>query len=289
MHRRGPLQGQVLPEDALIGRSEPGAGVDPQLIGDPLAARGVRGDGLGLAPDGAEREHELLEQRLPQRMSPHEIGQEADDRVRAPRPHRGGRVQLHPGEESIGDGPPRLRDERGLPEVLQRRPEPIEERRQRGLDREVVAGLGRPRSATDRVEQLHHVDRRRPEGVARGRAPDGIRAELATQPGHGDLHDVDRGRRRGVLPQRPDEGRPRHRPARLEGQVREHRPGAARAQHHRLAVHVDGERAQQGDLEQPVLLSGDRVVARILALPMGTRKGPVLMDGALLVQRSVRT
>ena len=66
--RRGRIERGVLAQDALLELLERAARLEAELVPQPNRAAPVRIESLGLPPRAVEREHELLEQMLAERM-----------------------------------------------------------------------------------------------------------------------------------------------------------------------------------------------------------------------------
>ena len=92
---------RVLIQDRAVELLQRRAGVDPELLEEPLAGVGVDGERLGLPARAVEREHQLAVEALAERVCPRQRLQLGDERVVAAAAEVGVDPVLRAGEPEL--------------------------------------------------------------------------------------------------------------------------------------------------------------------------------------------
>jgi hypothetical protein len=239
---------RILREHAPLELAQRGARLQAQRVRELLAEAPIRVEGVGLPPAAVERQHQLLDGPLTERLTPDERLELGDRLGVAP--------QVEPRIDQVAVGAePKLVEPSGLvgqaglvDEVGEGGATPDREGRledrlpRRGL---LVARVGRQRQEVPEVDRL----RRQVEDVARCTGDDGVGAEQPAQPGDVPLKRRRGGRRRLLLPERPDQPLGRDDRPGLQSEHGEHQALLRTAERHRATPSNGLEGAQETDLQ----------------------------------------
>ena len=241
---------RIFSSRSTIGRP----GFDPKLLGQDPAQAGEHLERVGLPPGSVQGGGGERVDAFVQRLVGHEPLQ---------RRHRlamlaQGELRLDLGDASGGPARDEVGDhgliEPGGVDPVQRLAAPLRERPiQEAPSASRVAARGRLAGLGDRAVEAEDVDLL---GIDREEVAGAPRLERAVRgreqlPELGDLHLEPRPRRGGgdLTPEGFDEGVGRDDPARLERQERQNRPALPAAQRKRVAISIDGDRAEQSHVE----------------------------------------
>ena len=271
----GRLQVQrgTLPKDRSLELPKPRSGLDPQLLGQRLAAVPVDPKGLGLSPRTIERHHQLASQSLSERVLGDQRLQLRHELTVAP--------ERQVGLDPLLDRPkPELLQVGDLPlgeglvgEVGQGRPAPQAQRP--AEPRRPLGGRG-PARLLDQAPEPVRIDVGRvgrQDVTGRDRSEDGSsltsgpgRFQALAEGGHQTLECRGRRRRRAPAPQLVDEPVRRDDLAGVQNQERQERSPAPTRQGHRSTVVEDLQRPQDPELHPIPTPCADRTTG-VRALP----------------------
>ena len=241
---RRRTQPGVLGEDPAVQVGELRPGIQPQLVGEPLAQVGVAVQGLGLAAGRVQRAQVQHPQALPQRVRRDQLAELGGDQIVLPAGQPGvGEPFLH-GEalpaEPVRFGPDELlvgHVRVGVaPPERQRRGQPV--------------GVGRDGQAGETV-RVHRRGTQQVTGGARLDQVPGARlgvVERLAQLGDPYLQGAERVRRRVLAPQVVDQPVRRHHPVAVGQQGGQQHPNLGTGHDDRLAG-VGGDRERPEDAE----------------------------------------
>jgi hypothetical protein len=201
-------------EDVVVEAFQHRARPQPQLPAERLPQALELGERLGLPAAAVQGEHLAAAQALPERMRPHPLGEHVGELRVPPEVELGLGPVLERGQPQVGE-PGRLRrGQRQVRQLGQRVAAPqLQGLAEQPPGRAEVAAAQRPPSRPHQLGEAEHVEpvRGQPQPVAgRDVAQLVAQAEVLAQGRDVDLEVLVRGTRRGVVPERLDEGGHRH-------------------------------------------------------------------------------
>ena len=230
---------------------------EAEVVRQPPARVGVRGERVGLAATAVEREHELRAQRLAQRVVGHERLQLADHVRLAAEREVGVDPRSHAHQAQVIEALGLADGELLVADVLQRRAPPEAERvgQQPARGRVIAAGERVAALGGQSLEPLriHGVGTVEAERVPVRAPDDRLLAQDAAEARHDELERIGGMGGQAVAPQRLDRDVRRHDPRAVHEQHREQPQRASRARQ-RVAVGADRfDGAEDPELHLPSL------------------------------------